>query len=89
MSDLSDKVDHVKNASQTHPHNCHWPGCKYPVPPAMWGCRNHWYKLPKALRDKIWNTYRIGQEWDGTPSDEYMEVMKEVGKWIWINHGVK
>jgi hypothetical protein len=59
------------------------------VPPAMWGCRNHWYKLPKSLRDKIWETYRIGQEIDGDPSLEYLEVMKEVQKWIWLNHGVK
>jgi len=25
------------------------------VPPKMWGCKKHWFKLPKSLRDKIWS----------------------------------
>lgn len=87
--DISKKVEHVKSQGQIRNHECHWPNCKYQVPPAMWGCRFHWYKLPKSLRDKIWDTYQIGQEVEGNPSDAYMEVMKEVYKWIWLNHGVK
>jgi hypothetical protein len=88
-NEIKAKVTHVTNTTQTRIHECHWPTCKVQVPPAMWGCRNHWYKLPKSLRDKIWETYRIGQEIDGDPSLEYLEVMKEVQKWIWLNHGVK
>jgi hypothetical protein len=30
--------------------------------------------LPKRLRDRIWATYRPGQERDKRPSSEYMEA---------------
>jgi hypothetical protein len=48
----------------------------------MWGCKLHWFKLPKRLRDRIWATYEIGQEVDMTPSDEYLAVAREVQDWI-------
>ena len=48
----------------------------------MWGCKKHWYKLPKHLRDKIWKAYRLGQEISMTPSDEYLTVAKETQYWI-------
>jgi hypothetical protein len=63
-------------------HTCHWPGCKRVVPPAMWGCKPHWFKLPKALRDRIWATYRAGQEITKTPSTDYVEAAQAVQKWI-------
>lgn len=63
-------------------HTCHWPGCKTPVPPSMWGCRHHWFRLPKPLRDKIWATYVPGQEITKTPSDEYLAAAEEVQEWI-------
>lgn len=70
----------------TRPHTCHWPGCERSVPPAMWGCRTHWYQLPKRLRDRVWETYVPGQEITMTPSDEYLEVAREVQDWCedWI-----
>lgn len=64
------------------PHTCHWPGCAVEVPPAMWGCRRHWFTLPKSLRDKIWATYRHRQEIDKTPSREYVAAASEVRDWI-------
>lgn len=48
----------------------------------MWGCRKHWFSLPKRLRDRIWETYRPGQEVNLTPSAEYLEVATEVQEWI-------
>ena len=63
-------------------HTCHWPGCELVVPPKMWGCRPHWYKLPKALRAKVWAAYMPGQEITKTPSPEYVEVAREVQRWI-------
>lgn len=79
---LKDKVAHVKRAKQNRDHECHWPGCAKQVPPAMWGCKEHWFKLPKYLRDKVWAAYRIGQEIDMRPSKEYLKVAKEVQQWI-------
>ena len=52
------------------------------VPPKMWGCRPHWYKLPKTLRAKVWAAYVPGQEIAKTPSPEYVEVAREVQRWI-------
>ena len=63
-------------------HKCHWPGCDKDVPPAMWGCTSHWFKLPFALRKKVWTTYRPGQEVDKNPSKEYIAVVKEIQTWI-------
>lgn len=63
-------------------HTCHWPGCNKEVPPAMWGCKPHWFALPKYLRDKIWATYRKGQEVDKIPSAEYIVAATEVRDWI-------
>lgn len=79
---IGEKVRHVRNASQTRDHGCHWPGCPEQVPPAQWGCRRHWYMLPKTLRDKIWNAYRPGQERTLTPSREYVVAAREVQEWI-------
>ena len=48
----------------------------------MFMCKPHWFKLPKHLRDKIWNAYVPGQEATMTPSDEYLDVAMEVQRWI-------
>lgn len=76
------KADYVRRQGQTRNHHCHWPGCDAQVPPAMWGCKKHWFALPKALRDRVWRAYRPAQEVDGTPSDEYLAVADEVQAWI-------
>lgn len=82
MKDIGKKVRYVKSQGQTRDHHCHWPGCKEQVPPALWGCRKHWYRLPKHLRDRIWETFRPGQEKNMTPSKEYLKVAQEVQEWI-------
>lgn len=82
MTTIGQKVAHVKAADQTRRHRCHWPGCEKQVPPAMWGCKLHWYKLPAALRDRIWRAYDLGQEETGRPSAIYVQVAREVQDWI-------
>ena len=57
-------------------HVCHATGCKVSVPPKMFMCRRHWYRLPKSHRDAIWATYRPGQEITKTPSAEYLLVAR-------------
>ena len=76
------KADHVRRARQTRRHGCHWPGCRQQVPPAMWGCRTHWFLIPKPLRDAIWRTYRPGQEEGGGVSTDYFEAAAAVQDWI-------
>lgn len=82
MTSIANKAAYVKAQGQTRNHHCHWPGCDKQVPPAMWGCKQHWFKLPKVLRDKVWLAYRPGQEVDGTPSAAYLAVADEVQRWI-------
>ena len=48
----------------------------------MWGCHEHWYRLPKPLRERIWATYRPGQETDKNPSAEYLEAAEAAQDWI-------
>ena len=67
-------------------HLCHWPSCQNPVPPKMWGCKAHWFKLPKYLRDEIWAAYVPGQEIRKDPSPLYLEVADNVERWIKSNH---
>jgi hypothetical protein len=55
----------------------------------MWGCYFHWMKVPKFLRDKIWEAYRPGQERLGDPSEAYLKVAREVNEWIRENHPIK
>lgn len=79
---LSAKVAHVTKAGQSRQHECHWPGCKRQVPPAMWGCRPHWFALPKFLRALVWDTYKPGQEIRMDPSPAYLDAANKVQRWI-------
>lgn len=55
-------------------HRCHARGCNTPVPPKLLMCRRHWFMVPPALRDRVWATYRPGQEEDKRPSVAWMEA---------------
>jgi hypothetical protein len=86
---MKPKVEYVRRQAvqvQTRDHTCHWPGCTVQVPPAMWGCRTHWYKLPARLRNKIWAAFEPGQEIRMNPSRAYLAVADEVQKWIEENY---
>lgn len=63
-------------------HTCHWPGCVREVPPKLWGCKPHWFRLPKPIRDEIWRTYVPGQEISKTPSRAYIAAAQRARKWI-------
>ena len=81
------KADYVRNATEHDGrHTCHWPGCGKAVPPAMWGCKTHWFKLPARLRAQIWATYKPGQEISKTPSASYLHVAQKVQEWIRVHN---
>lgn len=63
-------------------HFCHWLGCGKEVPPRMWGCAFHWYKLPIQIRRKIWRAYHEGQEIEKNPSKEYLDAVREAREFI-------
>lgn len=52
-------------------HRCAAYRCNMQVPDNMLMCRPHWFKVPKALRDGIWETYRRG------PTAEYRANVRE------------
>lgn len=79
---MNTKADYVRSQPQTREHHCHWPGCTRQVPPAMWGCKAHWFRLPAQLRSRIWATYRPGQEVNMTPSADYLKAADDVQRWI-------
>lgn len=79
---IAEKVAHVRAATQDRDHTCHWRGCRRQCKPAYAMCREHWYTLPKELRDKVWRAYAPGQEETLTPSRAYLDVMREVNAWI-------
>lgn len=77
------KADYVKRTSaKTGNHHCHWPGCEHQVPPSKWGCSQHWFTLPKHLRDRIWQTFEPGQEVTKAPSRDYLAAADAVQVWI-------
>lgn len=84
--DRKAKVAYVKSQCQTRPHVCHWPGCTKQVPPAMWGCYQHWLRLPITLRNRLWDAFRPGQEKTFHVSREYLKVAHEIQEWIKKNH---
>ena len=59
------------------PHTCHAIGCTVPVPAKHFMCARHWFAVPKHLRDRVWQTYRPGQEVTKDPSVEYCEAAAE------------
>lgn len=86
---MTDKFEHVREAIAGDPapagHGCHWPGCVADVPPAAWGCRKHWFSLPRGIRAAIWAAYRPGQETTKTPSAAYMTAARAAQDWIAAN----
>jgi hypothetical protein len=48
----------------------------------MWGCKTHWFRLPKKIRDEIWRTYVPGQEITKTPSRDYLKAADAAEHWI-------
>lgn len=79
------KASYVRRQPQDRNHTCHWPGCEKQCPPAMWGCKQHWFSLPKDLRDLVWASYVPGQERRMDPSEDYLTVAHEVQDWIRAN----
>ncbi len=66
----------------TTKRRCAWPSCTAMVPASLWGCRDHWFKLPHSIRQKIVAHYRPGQELRGDASRMYLEAITEATRWI-------
>jgi hypothetical protein len=62
-------------------HRCFWPDCPRQVPVKLLMCGQHWKTLPRAIRHRIWSTYRRGQEQDLRVSREYIGAVRAAQQW--------
>ena len=46
-------------------------GCRERIDPSRLMCRDHWYLVPKDLRDMVWATRRSGE---GALSPEHLHA---------------
>jgi hypothetical protein len=56
------------------------------VPLSLWGCREHWYVLPRELRVNIVLTYARGIDDDTHPTPNYIEACRQAREWIAQHH---
>lgn len=82
MNKLFGKAAYVVRQPGNGKHTCHWPGCSVICPPAMWGCKSHWQKIPAPLQRAIWASYVPGQEISKTPSRAYVKAARAIEDWI-------
>jgi hypothetical protein len=57
-------------------HTCHAHGCTVAVPPKMFMCKEHWFKLRQKTRAAIWREYTQGQEVTKEPTVRYLAVQQ-------------
>ena len=58
-------------------HRCQIPECPRQIPLERLMCVRHWYMVSRMTRQRIWETYRKGQERDLTMvTPEYIGAMK-------------
>lgn len=76
MTSIAEKAAYVRSQGQTREHTCHYPSCTRQVPPAKMCCAPHWKLLPRELQQRIWLTFRPGQEVTFTPSREYLAAAR-------------
>ncbi len=62
-------------------HRCPWPGCTVKVAPDLWGCKSHWFQIPRDKRIRLWKAYRAGQTMQ-TASAEYVEAAQDIHRWM-------
>lgn len=57
-------------------HVCPAPTCSERIPDHQLACRGHWYQLPKAIREAVWDAYLPGQS-AATMSPSYRRALKD------------
>jgi len=60
----------------TYTHECPADGCEIQVEREHLMCREHWFLVPKPLRDQIWRAWREWENGRGS-SAEYIEARDE------------
>lgn len=63
-------------AARTPPHQCVARGCTRLVGQAHLMCGHHWRRVPRKLRQRIWGTWRPGQQYDHDPSPDFVHAVR-------------
>lgn len=70
-------------------HHCHARGCNMKVPPRMLMCKRHWFMVPKAIRDEIWEHYQTGQEVTMECSEEWHKAADKAIAAVAVKEAIK
>jgi hypothetical protein len=70
-------------------HGCHAAGCTKKVPPRLFACRAHWFRLPAVVRAAVLREYRPGQENDKKPTVAYMAVQQYAVAYLAARDGLQ
>jgi len=80
-------------ASVTQTHTCPAPGCTKELPFAIFACRVHWARTPRALRWRIrraWRAWLKAQPGEShTLYQEYLVVRQQAVDALATNRGVR
>ena len=57
-------------------HHCHAVGCDAVTDPKLFMCARHWRMVPAHFQQRIWATYRRGQESDKRVSRDYLDAAR-------------
>lgn len=56
-------------------HECPADGCTRRVRREQLACRNHWFRVSKATRERVWEAYRTGS---GDHGDAIVQAITEM-----------
>lgn len=61
---------------------CRWPDCSRNASQARWGCREHYFKLPPAIRRGLWQAERDETAAQGAPGRAWAILDQQALAWI-------
>jgi len=62
-------------------HRCKWNGCHRTIASTLYMCAEHWFRLPRALRNELWDGYRRG-----ITSNQYVAADEQIQDWVALHH---
>lgn len=63
------------------PPQCRWSGCGRRASRAEWGCREHWFRLPPSLRNRLWQAGIKEVAANGRPGPAWAACAAEADAW--------
>src|ERR1700757_4760980 len=67
----------IDKHNEVRMHRCRWMGCYRAIPTSLYCCAEHWFKIPRHLREELWSGYR-----KGVLSPQYVAAHHSIQDWI-------